>query len=121
MLETHLFNPVLDKEFILENYDTPEYLLEVWGDFLALMPEEIEELQQAQAAGDKDRLVKKIHASSSAIGFTGGIALCDRMKDFENKAKNDPGFDVKNEESVAIITEISDFITIIQKEYVSLS
>jgi len=121
MLESHPFNPVLDKEFILENYDTPEYLLEVLGDFLALMPEEVEELKQAQAAGDKDRLVKKIHAISSGVGFTGGIALCDRMKAFEQKAKNDPGFDVKNEESVALINEISEFIGIIQKEYDSLS
>ncbi|RYU94890.1 Hpt domain-containing protein [Emticicia agri] len=121
MFETHQFNTILDKEFLLENYDTLEYLLEVFGDFLALMPEEVEEIKAAQAENDKDKVVRKIHAISSAVGFVGGIDLSDRMKKFEVKAKNDPDFDIANEESQAIVNEIDAFIGIIQQEYNQLS
>ena len=62
MFETHQFNPILDKEFLMENYDTQEYLLEVFGDFLELMPEEIKEIKAAQIEKDKESVVKKIHA-----------------------------------------------------------
>lgn len=121
MFETHQFNPILDKEFLIENYDTLEYLVEVLGDFLALMPEEIEEIKTAQAEKDKDRVVKKIHAISSAVGFVGGIDLSDRMKKFEVKAKTDPEFDITNEESNELVNEIDAFIGIIQEEYNQLS
>lgn len=121
MFETHQFNVILDKEFLLENYDTLEYLLEVFGDFLALMPEEIEEIKAAQAEKDKDRVVKKIHAISSAVGFVGGTDLSDRMKEFEVKAKSDPDFDINNEESNTLINEIEVFIGIIEGEYNQLS
>lgn len=121
MFETHQFNSILDKEFLLENYDTLEYLLEVFGDFLALMPEEVEEIKTAQTENDKDRVVKKIHAISSAVGFVGGTDLSDRMKKFEVKAKTSPDFDITNEESNAIVNEIAEFIGIIQQEYDQLS
>ncbi|WP_259016759.1 hypothetical protein [Emticicia fluvialis] len=121
MLEAHQFNPVLDKEFLLENYDTAEYLSEVMGDFLALMPEEMAEIQEALIDGDKDRLVKKIHAISSAVGFVGGIRLSDKMKAFEYKAKNDAAFNIANDETRALVTEITDFISIIKEEYTSLN
>ena len=121
MFETHQFNTILDKEFLSENYDTLEYLLEVFGDFLALMPEEIEEIKTAQAEKDKDRVVKKMHAISSAVGFVGGIDLSDRMKKFEVKAKTDPDFDITNEETDALVSEIGEFIGIIQNEFNQLS
>ncbi len=120
MLEAHQFNPVLDKEFLLENYDTAEYLSEVMGDFLALMPEELEEIKQACTDGDKTRLVKKIHATSSAVGFVGGIMLSDRMKAFEYKAKNDPAYDITNDETRTLVSEITSFLGIIKEEYDSL-
>ncbi|MBA4849101.1 Hpt domain-containing protein [Emticicia sp. BO119] len=121
MFETHQFNPTLDKEFLLENYDTHEYLVEVFGDFLELMPEEVEEIKSAQSEKDKDRVVKKIHAISSAIGFVGGTNLSDKMKKFEVKAKTDPDFDISNEESSTLVNEIETFIGIIQEEYNQLS
>lgn len=121
MFETHLFNPILDKEFLLENYDTLEYLIEVFGDFLALMPDEIEEIRAAQTEKNKDRVVKKIHAISSAVGFVGGIDLSDRMKKFEVEARKDPDFDINDEESNALVNEIADFVGIIQQEYNQLS
>jgi len=121
MFETHQFNVTLDKEFLMENYDTQEYLVEVFGDFLALMPEELEEIKTAQAEGDKDKVVKKIHAISSAIGFVGGTELSDRMKRFEVKAKNDPDFDITNEESNVLVNQIDTFIGIIKEEHEQLS
>ena len=121
MFITHQFNPILDKEFLIENYDTLEYLIEVFGDFLALMPEEIEEIKAAQIEKDKDRVVKKIHALSAAIGFVGGIDLSDRMKKFEVNVKTNPDFDITNEESTALVNEINEFIGIIQQEYNQLS
>lgn len=121
MFKTHQFNPILDREFLMENYDTLEYLIEVFGDFLELMPEEVEEIKAAQAEKDKDRVVKKIHAISSAIGFVGGTDLSDRMKQFEVKAKTDDNFDITNEESNALVSEIAAFIDIIQQEYNQLS
>lgn len=121
MFETHQFNETLDKEFLMENYDTIEYLTEVFGDFLALMPEEIQEIRTAQADGDKDTVVKKIHAISSAVGFVGGTELSDRMKRFEVKAKNDPDFDITNEESSALVNQIDAFIGIIKEEHEQLS
>jgi HPt (histidine-containing phosphotransfer) domain-containing protein len=121
MFETHQFSPILDKEFLIENYDTLEYLLEIFGDFLALMPEEIEEIKAAQAEKDKDSVVRKMHAISSAVGFVGGTDLSDRMKKFEVKAKTDPGFDINSEDSNALVNEIDEFIGIIQEEYNQLS
>lgn len=121
MFETHHFNPILDKEFLMENYDTTEYLIEVFGDFLALMPEEIEEIKAAQIKKDKDSVVKKIHAISSAVGFVGGIDLSDRMKKFEVNAKTNPDFDINNEESNALVNDINEFIEVIQQEYDLLS
>ncbi|HEY1056589.1 MAG TPA: Hpt domain-containing protein, partial [Emticicia sp.] len=98
-----------------------EYLVEIFGDFLALMPEEIEDIKTAQAEKDKDRVVKKIHAISSAIGFVGGTDLSDRMKKFEVNAKTDPEFDINNEESNTLVNEIDEFIGVIQNEYDQLS
>ncbi|WP_337044543.1 hypothetical protein [Emticicia sp. 17c] len=121
MFETHQFNPVLDKDFILENYDSEDYLLEVFGDFLSIMPEEIEEIKTLQAINDKDKILKKIHSISPAVGFVGGIELSDRMKKFEVKAKNDPNFDVNNAESNKLFADIDAFINIIQEEASQLS
>lgn len=121
MFKKHEFNPVLDKEFLMENYDTTEYLLEVFGDFLELMPEEVEEIKAARIENDKDRVVKKIHAISSAVGFVGGTDLSDRMKKFEVTVKTNPDFDITNEESEALVNEIDEFIGIIRHEYNQLN
>jgi len=116
MIDLHNINPILDKEFLIENYDSLEYLLEIFGDFLEIMPSEIDAIKASQISNEREDMLKRIHSISSAVGFVGGLNLSERMRHFEADAKQNADFDINSEEANILIDDIYEFIAIIQAE-----
>jgi len=79
--------PVLNPEQLLDISDHDlELILELIDEFLKDAPVYIQDLREAAASGDQEKITKKIHRLNGLIGNCGGERFLEAGREIEKKA-----------------------------------
>lgn len=113
-----IFDQRLDVEFLSAIYDNDlEHAEMVFGQYLQSIPQHLESLEEAYAAGDIEAFRQQVHKVKPVFSFVGLTGITEQAASLESQCRNAGHVTELHPLFIAFKNNILEFIPVIRGEW----